>query len=107
MVNTAYVELVKFDKQNSCLGVHRRLRLYVETYGCYNLDYYIAKLSHEIYNRRGITGHAARQKIRANLIKYASFRKVNNNNRFPTQSTTDIKPLRYNPDTNQWEGMEN
>jgi hypothetical protein len=71
MGNRTYGVLVKFDSLHAWLGVRRRLALYVQTYGYNKLDYYIAKLSHEIYPSRGIRGHLGRQKIRVSLKKYA------------------------------------
>jgi hypothetical protein len=71
MGNRVYKELVEFDRLHAGLGVRRRLALYVQTYGYYKLDYYIAKLSHEIYPSHGIRGHLGRQNIRVSLKKHA------------------------------------
>ena len=67
----SYVELIEFDKHYHRYGVHKRLEIYVNDYGTHNLNYYIAKLSHEIYKSRGIRGHNGRQGIREHLKEYA------------------------------------
>lgn len=69
--NGTYAKFIEFDKKYNGLSAHKRLELYVKNYGTYYLDYYLARLSHEIYKSHGIKGHTVRQKIRTNLKKYA------------------------------------
>jgi hypothetical protein len=69
--NKDYAELVDFDKDKLGLSVHKKLRLYVKAKGTYHIDYYIAKLSHEVFKTRGTKGHIGREVIRKNLKEYA------------------------------------
>jgi len=69
--NKDYAELVEFDRNKSGYPIHKKLRLYVEAKGTYHLDYYIAKLSHEVFKTRGTKGHIGREVIRKNLKEYA------------------------------------
>jgi hypothetical protein len=69
--NNAYAELVEFDRGKLGYPVHKRLKLYVEAKGTYHLDYYIAKLSHEVFKTHGGRGHIGREKIRKGLKDYA------------------------------------
>lgn len=71
MVNKAYAELVKFDNEHHNIGVHQRLKIYVNKFGTRHLSYYLAKLSHEIYKSHGSRGHDGRINIRNNLRRYA------------------------------------
>jgi hypothetical protein len=78
MSNSNYTELVEFDKDKVGYPIHTKLRMYIETNGTYLLNYYIAKLSHEIYKTHGNRGHIAREKIRIGLTNYSQ--KVLNEN---------------------------
>jgi hypothetical protein len=69
--NKDYAELVEFDKGKLGYLIRKRLRLYVEAKGTYHLDYYIAKLSHEIFKTHGVRGHTGREQIRKGLKDYA------------------------------------
>lgn len=60
-----------FHKYDSVHGIHRKLKTYIQDNGRWKLTYFVAHLSHEIYKARGICGHAARQKIRDDLIQLA------------------------------------
>lgn len=71
MPNKYYAELVDFDKDKLSYSIHKRLRLYVASRGKHLLQYYIAKLSHEIFATRNAHGHAVRQRIREGLRGYA------------------------------------
>ena len=69
--NKDYAELVDFDRDKLGLSIHKRLEPYVREKGTYHLDYYIAKLSHEVFKTRGGRGHIGREKIRKSLKDYA------------------------------------
>lgn len=56
-----------FHQYDNIIGIHKRLRFYIEDNGTQYLNYFIAHLSHDIYKRKGIKGHNARQQIRNNL----------------------------------------
>ena len=62
---------MEFDRGKLGYSVHKRLKLYVEAKGTYHLDYYIAKLSHEVFKTHGGRGHIGREKIRKGLKDYA------------------------------------
>lgn len=71
MANRAYAKLVEFDNQRVGMSVHQRLSEYVMLYGTFHLNYYLAKLSHEVYRSKGSRGHIGRRNIRENLKRYA------------------------------------
>jgi hypothetical protein len=72
MTNKVYAELIKFDNEHIGMGIHDKLKLYVISHKTYGLNYYIAKLSHEIYKTRGSKGHNGRTNIRRHLKQYAN-----------------------------------